>query len=713
MNDEMKNMAMRLGLQFPADASEHEQLAAIANQVGMPDYYYNTSDNAKLYNTLKDMCGEYGIPSNIATEPYDPDVEPDYMSDKYQNSRKDKDEDKDDKEDEDEEKEDEDGKEDDSKDGKSDEEGSSDGNDSSDSDVDSNNPNTDPNNPNADPNNPNADPNNPNQQNPNEPGHPGEEGPGYNPDSNGENGSAAPNQGVALPNQNHDQRDTPTSPGEGPGYGDVGDNHGNDGEGGVDRSNNGVDSSQPQPSQNQNQGGTPHKNLDEDRGKDGNSGASSGNKGQTAQYGNQNTNAGGNKNKQQQGGSEGATGTAAGPAPAGNGYGALRNKNNGGGAGNRGAGNAPKNGDGSDATSNARRNLEHNNRMKGGSGAGGGASQGEGAEHNNKTGERSDRSKAGKGFSGLGSRIKNGISRGLGLGRKEDRSVGDNSGGSSDKEDRGLSKIKDLLKKKIRAFFKAHPFALIVLIILCFFIFVVFFFVVGSGSGNGVGGAHVNIDYGDYSLSSDGKQILHEPLDSFLQKNGSSLEALNQLIESNVEKAGYGTREGVVAAAVTLIGELGDQYNVLVPYYWGGGHYDGVVVGALGKWGSTQCHTYANGQSYNYCGFDCSGFVPWAIKNGGFNRGTGLAGGFVNSSGAKKVTLNSNKAVIQPGDLLESSHHIILVVGIDEESKEYICAEAMGNAYGTRFSRRSFGLSGYWGVSLEDYYNNPSNVRSK
>ena len=217
-------------------------------------------------------------------------------------------------------------------------------------------------------------------------------------------------------------------------------------------------------------------------------------------------------------------------------------------------------------------------------------------------------------------------------------------------------------------------------------------------------------DYGDYTLSSENTTILHEPLEDFLEDNGTSLEEFNELIADNVDDAGWGTRAGVVAAAVTLIGELGDNYGVKIPYYWGGGHYDGVVDGALGYWGSTQCHTYANNQHYNYCGFDCSGFVPWAIKNGGFKKGVDLASNFQNMPNARKVRL-TNEPQLQPGDLLESEGHIVLVVGIDEASGQYICAEAMGNAYGVLFTRRAFNESGYWGVDLEDYYNDPNYIR--
>ncbi len=226
-------------------------------------------------------------------------------------------------------------------------------------------------------------------------------------------------------------------------------------------------------------------------------------------------------------------------------------------------------------------------------------------------------------------------------------------------------------------------------------------------SGSGTSG---NIAYGDYELSSDGDEILHESLSSFLESKGSSIEEFNNLISSNVDAASYGTRAGVVASAVTLIAELGNNYDVKIPYYWGGGHGN-MIDGADSSWGSSSCKAVANGKIYDHCGLDCSGFVAWAIWNGGFNISARTAGSFQNLPGAKHVSLTSS-AVLQPGDLLESSSHVILVVGIDEEAGEYICAEASGLESGVLFSRKAFNNSYYWGVDMEGFYNREGQVRS-
>ena len=93
--------------------------------------------------------------------------------------------------------------------------------------------------------------------------------------------------------------------------------------------------------------------------------------------------------------------------------------------------------------------------------------------------------------------------------------------------------------------------------------------------------------------------------------------------------------------------------------------------------------------------------------------GTNVAHKFQYTPGAEKVSLDANKAVLQPGDLLESNLHVILVIGVDEGAKQYICAESSRVFEGLVFSRRSFNEATYWGVKMDGYYNNSANVRSQ
>jgi hypothetical protein len=220
-----------------------------------------------------------------------------------------------------------------------------------------------------------------------------------------------------------------------------------------------------------------------------------------------------------------------------------------------------------------------------------------------------------------------------------------------------------------------------------------------------------NIDFGDYSLSSEGDVILSQRLDTFLESQGSSLEEYNNTILTNINNAGYGTRAGVVAAAITLIGELGDKYDVRLPYYWGGAH-DSSANLASGSWGGSTTKKCNKSTCYTIDGLDCSGFVSWAINNGGFIY-SALSTSQLSNYG--KTTLSASTAVIQPGDLLLRSGHVKLVVGIDEENKEYITAEASGKSEGVKFGTMSF--SGktasytYWGVNMDFLYNDSSKVR--
>lgn len=186
-----------------------------------------------------------------------------------------------------------------------------------------------------------------------------------------------------------------------------------------------------------------------------------------------------------------------------------------------------------------------------------------------------------------------------------------------------------------------------------------------------------------------GLKVLHdESLADMLKRNGSSIEELNDKIATAVELAGPHTREGTVAAAITLIGVVSD-YGYKIPYRWGGKRYD---VGADGNWGKVLPHNgscssyvergYAETDAecqarHKWSGLDCSGFVNWSIVQS-LQKHTPQG----ETNGGKSISLGSNTkdhAVCEIGDALTCPGHIVLVVGLDDENNRYIIAEESSN----------------------------------
>lgn len=221
-------------------------------------------------------------------------------------------------------------------------------------------------------------------------------------------------------------------------------------------------------------------------------------------------------------------------------------------------------------------------------------------------------------------------------------------------------------------------------------------------------------------LYSNNKFLINKTLSDVLSDNGSSVEEFNGFLKSEVEKAGIGTRNAVIAAAVNLIGSLAEK-GYKLNYQWGGKYQ---AIGVKPDWGThiknsycdtsyksinsdiSICHT-----NYSWTSFDCSGFVTWAIING--MQGTNSTGGIqVNQSNifnSKATSLNPNKAVCKVGGVLQSSGHIVLVVGHDDANKQYIVAESTGSRIntgygGVKLSYYPYGKEGYWCSNLDDIY---------
>lgn len=182
------------------------------------------------------------------------------------------------------------------------------------------------------------------------------------------------------------------------------------------------------------------------------------------------------------------------------------------------------------------------------------------------------------------------------------------------------------------------------------------------------------------TASTEGTTFLPKPLSTFLQENGSSVEEFNGAIKQAVIEAGPGTRSGVIAAATSLINGL-SSYDVKLPYLssiqsgYPSGKYSKYGVdpewGTNGKWYSSVYSRY-----YYQKGIDCSGFVSWAIHNGGFIYIS------KNSTGQSDLgqKYSFNKFTAQPADLVWQEGHIGLIIAVTESG--YLIAEEAGGENG-------------------------------
>lgn len=221
------------------------------------------------------------------------------------------------------------------------------------------------------------------------------------------------------------------------------------------------------------------------------------------------------------------------------------------------------------------------------------------------------------------------------------------------------------------------------------------------------------------NVSTEGTSELHEPLGKFLQSNGSSIAELNDYIFQSVLNAGAGTSDGVVAAATSLIGYLAENFNMRLPYAFGGGHagLNGVgrsfenYYGVDPAWGTPGSFNTSMGMYYYY-GPDCSAFVAWAMKNAGFRISNTGSGSFSSLGGVVKTsTLTIDFSQIKPGDLLFHPGHIELIISVDPVNETMKTAEASGREGGMRISTRGR-KSSYYVLQMENYYNNPHNYNS-
>ena len=190
-----------------------------------------------------------------------------------------------------------------------------------------------------------------------------------------------------------------------------------------------------------------------------------------------------------------------------------------------------------------------------------------------------------------------------------------------------------------------------------------------------------------------------------------------------VRSAGYKTREGVVAAALYLSSHI----DVHIPYFWSGGHnhsYNGYkdygenFMGVSNKWGCDVKMAFGgtdmqkDGQYYPF-GIDCSGFISWAILNGGYYTG-GNQSVIVSTKsppstslkGIKVEVISSGnaKGKIKPGDIAHKSGHVGMIVEVSNNS--YKVAEAAGYKSGLVIKEYKYGSNFKHIILMDNFYEN-------
>ena len=193
-------------------------------------------------------------------------------------------------------------------------------------------------------------------------------------------------------------------------------------------------------------------------------------------------------------------------------------------------------------------------------------------------------------------------------------------------------------------------------------------------------------------------------------------EMLDNILFDRIDEAGYGTRAGVVAAARFLTLE----FNYRVHYFFENGRLENyapyIKVDGEGRyyhrglflsttkyndlsptfegpamWGCnlknfTTQSGWISGKYYPN-GLDCSGFVTWALLNGGFDVGDIGAGANskqydLDDVGEKVYITDSlmNSGRVKIGDLIGNNGHMAIIAGWDKNN--YYIAESLDTTKG-------------------------------
>ena len=234
---------------------------------------------------------------------------------------------------------------------------------------------------------------------------------------------------------------------------------------------------------------------------------------------------------------------------------------------------------------------------------------------------------------------------------------------------------------------------------------------------------NINISYSTSNYKNYLLPDLNISLEDYLKEKNMTIDNLNNIIKERVEKAGTGTGDGVVAAGKTLADFLSAQ-GVKLPYISSTG-LSGLAsgkyseLGANKDWG-TQGEWYSIGYNKNYynSGLDCSGFLSWALHNGGYKYDEYHSSQFENL-GTKREFDSNGKA----GDILWKDGHVAMITDVNkngytilhETENDEIDKQVEGLIYThTDFTGKDKETTKQFThiIDMSEYYNNPANLEN-
>lgn len=148
------------------------------------------------------------------------------------------------------------------------------------------------------------------------------------------------------------------------------------------------------------------------------------------------------------------------------------------------------------------------------------------------------------------------------------------------------------------------------------------------------------------------------------QKNltGYDHEYYETLLEKTLKSA-TGERAKSVAAALFLATSF-PHMN----YFWGGGH-DKISIGLDPSWGEPKVVTAAGSKTTGTKqpnSLDCSGYISWALKNGGYDISKPMVTSELEKLGEKVPITKANENNIKVGDLAYMQDHVGMIINVDK-----------------------------------------------